>query len=287
MPRSGPVGTFTLPGAQATQVPGTPIPSAVNNQGWQDVEQTFNTVQPLAYGGTNAGTAVGAADNLSPAFVNVASAATTNIGAASSPNVNITGTTGITAFDTFAAGARRRLVFTGILTLTHNATSLILPNGGANITTAAGDTAEIVSLGSGNWKVSSYQSTNYPFGKITSFTPTAVGLGVAGVGTYIVQTGTCARIGDIVYVTINIAWSAHTGSGGISIAGLPFSSASTTEWPLTVIPENLTYTGPSLSARINGGSNSVLLLNSGTASVPSVVPMDTAAKVTISGFYFV
>lgn len=52
MPRSGVNGTYNLPGAQATQVPGTPIPSAVNNQGWSDVEQTFNTVQPVAYGGT-------------------------------------------------------------------------------------------------------------------------------------------------------------------------------------------------------------------------------------------
>lgn len=53
MPRSGPNGTYTLPGAQATQQPGTPIPSAVNNQGYSDIEQTFNTVQPRAYGGTD------------------------------------------------------------------------------------------------------------------------------------------------------------------------------------------------------------------------------------------
>lgn len=53
MPRSGPNGTYTLPGAQATQQPGTPIPSAVNNQGWSDAEQTFNTIQPRAYGGTD------------------------------------------------------------------------------------------------------------------------------------------------------------------------------------------------------------------------------------------
>lgn len=52
MPRSGPNGTYTLPGAQATQVAGTPIPSAVNNQGYSDIEQTFNTVQPVPYGGT-------------------------------------------------------------------------------------------------------------------------------------------------------------------------------------------------------------------------------------------
>lgn len=52
MPRSGPNGTYTLPGAQATQQPNNPIPSAVNNTGWTDVEQTFNSIQPIPYGGT-------------------------------------------------------------------------------------------------------------------------------------------------------------------------------------------------------------------------------------------
>lgn len=64
MPRSGVNGTYVLPGAQATQAPLTPIPSAVNNAGWADVEQTFNTKQPIAYGGTNAETAEEARENL-------------------------------------------------------------------------------------------------------------------------------------------------------------------------------------------------------------------------------
>lgn len=64
MPRSGVNGTYTLPGAQKTQQPLTPVPSAVNNQGWADVEQTFNTPTPIAYGGTNASTVSGAQQNL-------------------------------------------------------------------------------------------------------------------------------------------------------------------------------------------------------------------------------
>ncbi|MCA3371461.1 MAG: hypothetical protein INF89_18375 [Roseomonas sp.] len=87
--------------------------------------------------------------------VDIASAATTDIGAAASPNVRITGTTTITSFGTVAAGTRRFLAFAAALTLTHNATSLILP-GAANITTAAGDTAVARSLGSGNWVIESY-----------------------------------------------------------------------------------------------------------------------------------
>lgn len=86
----------------------------------------------------------------------LASAATVDLGAATGDYVHITGTTTITAFGTAKAGLRRDVVFDGILTLTHNATSLILPTA-ANITTAAGDRAVFRSLGSGNWRCMGYQ----------------------------------------------------------------------------------------------------------------------------------
>ena len=86
---------------------------------------------------------------------NIASATTTDIGAATGNYVVVTGTTTITGLGTVQAGTRRIVEFSGALTLTHNATSLILP-GGANITTAAGDCATFVSEGSGNWRCVSY-----------------------------------------------------------------------------------------------------------------------------------
>jgi len=106
-------------------------------------------------GGTFTGGTLTSALNEAP-IVTIASAGTVNIGAAAANTISISGTTTITAFDSIADGARRLLYFQGALTLTHNATSLILPTG-ANITTAAGDTAEALSLGSGNWRITSYQ----------------------------------------------------------------------------------------------------------------------------------
>jgi len=87
--------------------------------------------------------------------VDLASAATTALGPAGSNLIRITGTTTITSFGTASGGAWRAVVFAGQLTLTQNATSLILP-GAANITTAAGDYMAAVSLGSGNWVVMEY-----------------------------------------------------------------------------------------------------------------------------------
>jgi len=89
----------------------------------------------------------------------LASAATVNIGAATGEYLNITGTTTITAFDTVQAGTERTVRFTGALTLTHNATTLILPTA-ANITTTAGDVAVFRSEGGGNWRCISYTKTD-------------------------------------------------------------------------------------------------------------------------------
>lgn len=110
----------------------------------------------IADGGTGASTAVGGSDSLSTKGADIASAATTDLGAATGTLVDITGTTSITSFGVAAAGVERTLRFAAALTLTHNATSLILP-GAANITTASGDTAIVRSLGGGNWRCVTYQ----------------------------------------------------------------------------------------------------------------------------------
>lgn len=95
---------------------------------------------------------------------NVASAATVTL----IPNTytHITGTTAITDVDFSPAydGAEATVVFDGILTLTHNATTLVLP-GGTNITTAVGDTVRFIQDASDNVKCLAYQrSTGLPLG---------------------------------------------------------------------------------------------------------------------------
>lgn len=105
------------------------------------------------------------------AEITVASA-TPNIGAAASNNLQITGTTTITAFDTVAAGITRSVRFAGALTLTHNGTSLILP-GGVDITTVADDRANFLSLGSGNWICLNYEYAKKRAMRVTSITSSA------------------------------------------------------------------------------------------------------------------
>lgn len=70
---------------------------------------------------------------------------------------DVTGTTAIETISTTGyVGTVIKLHFDGVLTLTHDATDLILPTG-ANITTAAGDEAEFIEYASGDYRCTNYQ----------------------------------------------------------------------------------------------------------------------------------
>lgn len=104
--------------------------------------------------------AVAALTQANPSFTEglqwtLASATTTSIGGQNGMYGQITGTTTITSLGSGRKSAYRIVQFAGALTLTHNGSSLILPSG-ANITTAVGDVAEFVSLGSSNWRCTNY-----------------------------------------------------------------------------------------------------------------------------------
>src|SRR5215469_7018407 len=91
----------------------------------------------------------------------IASAATVDLGSVATNNALITGFTTITSFGASASLANPvyLIQFNGILTLTYNAASLILP-GAANITTAAGDSALIQFINPlGYWQIIAYFSS--------------------------------------------------------------------------------------------------------------------------------
>lgn len=137
------------------------------------------------------GTLTGALNEAPP--VTIASAATVNIAGAASNTVIVSGTASITALGTIAAGAIRHIRATGAFTLTHNATSLILP-GGANIVAAAGDVFRFESLGGGNWRLTGFAS-----GSAASYQPLDAGL------TSFAATGTAAD--KMVYSTAADTWA--------------------------------------------------------------------------------
>lgn len=166
----------------------------------------------------------------------IASASTTAIGAATGNYITVTGTTGITAFDTIQAGSERIVQFAGVLTLTYNATSLILP-GAANITTAAGDVARFISLGSGNWICVNYSPANgvpiAPANTLATYLGFTTSAGVNGYikfpGGIIMQWGVQSSVGGNSAATVtvpltfpnnfwNVQITSNTNNGGAQSA---------------------------------------------------------------------
>lgn len=118
----------------------------------------------------------------------VASASTVNLRTATGDYISISGTTAITAI-TLDKGDERTVEFQGALTLTNGA-SLILP-GGANITTAAGDTAIFRGEAAGVVRCIAY--TRAAYAPSISKQPTRQVLTSGSSATYTTPTG-CTRI---------------------------------------------------------------------------------------------
>ena len=127
---------------------GTITAALTGNASTATTLQTARTISGVSFNGS---ANINIEDRLGTA---IASAATTTVGTAGLGDyIHITGTTTITSLGTAgAAGIRRTLIFDGVLTLTHNATSLICP-GAANIVTVAGTVIEVVAETTANWRV--------------------------------------------------------------------------------------------------------------------------------------
>ena len=149
----------------------------------------------------------------------LASAATTDIGNQTTPFLRITGTTGITSFGTAYKGPRY-LRFADALLLTHNASTLLLPTG-ANITTAAGDSALLVPVGnpSSGWLVAFYQRA--------TGAALAVDLNAATGVLAVAKGGTGKTDGSNLYDTGDIKYSVRTTAqaGWVKADGLTIGSA--------------------------------------------------------------
>lgn len=141
------------------------------------------------------------------AEVTIASASTTNILGAASEFVLVTGTTTITSFGT-GTNKKRRVRVNNILTITHNATSLVCP-GGYSIKTAAGDTFEVVSDASSNARIVSYQRgqvppATLPVGSVIDYMGTFIPAGWVGCFGQAVSRTTYAGLFAVIGVSFGV-----------------------------------------------------------------------------------
>jgi hypothetical protein len=120
-----------------------------------------------------------------------------------------------------------------------------------------------------------------------SFTPSVAGSTVAGVGTYTAQYGSYQLIGRFIFFVITLKWTAHSGTGNLTITGLPQAALniSSLATPINIVVENLAKGSDTISAYVGSNSTTILVVTSGNNSVFSPVAMDSSANIYISGFY--
>ena len=190
----------------------------------------------------------------------IASAATVDLGTATALNVLISGTTPITSFGSSATTARPiyRTRFSNVLTLTHNAVSLILP-GGLNIVTASGDAAVWEYLGGGNWKLLSYARAD---GKVLPAALADVATAKAGTSTSLAVTP--AGLAGAVQTGVMSYGADSSGVADVLVLDLVPAVASLTEGMVVYCKLNGTNAG---AATLNLNGLGAVTIKRGGASL--------------------
>jgi hypothetical protein len=124
-----------------------------------------------------------------------------------------------------------------------------------------------------------------------TFTPTIIGTTSAGTGTYSAnsQIGRYTKIGNRVYFTIYLVWTAHTGTGNIRVTGLPFTSIATTNTynAVAIWNANIALTALNLlTAYVNVNAITIEIQQYPTGGgAAAAVAMDTSGAIMLTGHY--
>lgn len=199
----------------------------------------------------------------------IASATTTNLGTITTNNALITGTSTIASFGSSASLSTPvyLVTFQNALTLTYNATSMVLP-GGRSIDTHAGDAALFEYLGIGNWKMVSWMPNNND--------PVSQGFGAGSTLAAAATTDLGTAVGNTPLISgsgVSITSFGSSASTQKPVYSVRFSGANTLVHndPQLVLPGNANITtanGDSLLAIYNGSGNWKVLSYTTQAASP-------------------
>lgn len=198
---------------------------------------------------------------LQPQGAAIASAATTDLSTLTGNFAHVTGTTTITGFGTVQAGPVYKLVFDGILTLTHNAASLIL-RGAANYTTVAGDVFYFASEGAGNWREVGRLTTASIGGSFTT---------ANGIATSNTNLNSAATWIDVTGASVSLAAGTWLISGGADI-----QSNTTTRYAARITTGSVHYFSAELD--IPSASNATIICP------PTIVVLGSTTTVKIQAY---
>jgi hypothetical protein len=126
-----------------------------------------------------------------------------------------------------------------------------------------------------------------------TWTPTIIGSTTSGTATYPAERdGKYTKIGNVVYISSNVAWNSGTGTGNLRVSGLPFTSANVANiFPAITIAfsDNVAGTANNIQTASIRPNNTIVQIEQypvggGTATG---LGYDAAGQLSFGGFYFV
>lgn len=220
-------------------------------------------------------------------YPTVASSATIDIFGAAGATINVSGTvtvTGITACTAAQIGSVKTIIPSNAAGFSITATANIVVDGATSGTYLMPQNAnvQIIATSTTTFKITTIFSTGV-------FTPVITGTTIAGTGTYTTQIGNWTKIGNTISYFIDLAWTAHTGTGNMNITGMPFTAANRGNNPAgSIATYNLALTAGYFPLALIGASSTQLNLNQSPTGGGAYVaiPIDTSVNsLSISGQY--
>ena len=260
-------------------------------------------VLPVINGGTGVTTSTGTGSTVLSTSPTIA---TPILGVASATSVNKVAITAPATGATLTIAEGKTLTANHSLTLAGtDATTMTFPTTSATVarTDAANSFTGDQTLSTGNLIQGTTAkginfTANTPAAGMTSqllnwyeegtFTPTIIGLTIAGVGTYTTQEGFYTKIGRLVTFQLSITITGHTGTGGMRINGLPINPSGTLgpPRPFSVTYSNFTYTSQPQAFGV-ATTSQVYLREAVSGTAYTDIPMDTSCSISVSGSYIV
>lgn len=127
-----------------------------------------------------------------------------------------------------------------------------------------------------------------PYTRAASYAPTIIGSTTAGTGTYTKQGGWYTKIGDMLFVFIDLVWTAHTGTGNMLVR-LPLTVSNLTDFEAygNLNTVNIAQPGgcQDFTVEFLAGTTTArpIGIRSNNTNVPYAI--DTAGEIHMSGFY--
>jgi hypothetical protein len=121
-----------------------------------------------------------------------------------------------------------------------------------------------------------------------TYTPTYVGGTSAGTTTYTSQTGVYRQIGNIVFFSAKVVWTAASGTGNARVS-LPSTAAnvSNQEFAVSVYHTLVTFANGSVVGRIQPNTAYIEFLSPATNAAGTAIAVEAAGTIVVSGFYLV